>query len=126
MRLRSGSVSIVGMPLPNPLTCPYCTDKLMIEAGFDSATERRQIYGLVPLTPEGEADLDGLLFRVRVFTCPECSYIVLLGDDVMHGWAVSDQKTAELIAEGVLDMQRDAPDAQAVVVEPPRRLQRAR
>jgi hypothetical protein len=64
-----------------PPNCPYCRNRpLMSRKGFYKRGEREPLYGLVPITDDGEI-IDGERpTPLRVFECKFCGVVALFQD----------------------------------------------
>jgi hypothetical protein len=65
-----------------PPNCPYCRNHpLMRRKGFYKRGPPEPLYGLVPITGDGEIIDDKRLTPLRVFECNSCGVVALFSQD---------------------------------------------
>jgi hypothetical protein len=70
------------MPYFRPPNCPYCRNHpLMSRKGFHKRGPPEPLYGLVPITSDGEIIDGGRPTPLRVFRCNACGVLALFPED---------------------------------------------
>jgi hypothetical protein len=70
------------MPYFRPPNCPYCRNHpLMSPKGFYKRSPPEPLYGLVPITCDGELIDGGPPTPLRVFQCNSCGVLPLFPED---------------------------------------------
>jgi len=79
-----------------PPNCPYCRNHpLMSRKGFYKRGPPEPLYGLVPITSEGEIIEGEPPTPLRVFECNSCGVLALFSEDQEHEATLKD-RTDEL------------------------------